>query len=104
MAPYQWKPGQSGNPQGRPPGLKALRAKLKSVDAYVTELEGFAFMDACGDEKLLRIKFEAVKLGLAYKVGPPGPLDEDMTVRDVLLGMTVERAQQLMEAGNGETK
>ena len=46
LAPYQWKPGQSGNPNGRPKKVataldKALTKKraLKLADAVITKAE-----------------------------------------------------------------
>lgn len=90
LEPHKWQPGQSGNPKGRPAGIKALREKLDG-DKLRAELEAIAYAD---DH---RNKFDALRLLSAYKWGPPCPLDEDLTVRDALLSMSIDRARELME-------
>lgn len=91
----QWRPGVSGNPSGRPPGIAALRAKLDG-ERLRLELEAFAY-GSWDDPAMSRLKLEALKLLTAYKYGPPGPLPEDMTVKDALLSMSLDKARELME-------
>ncbi|KKN33642.1 hypothetical protein LCGC14_0801810 [marine sediment metagenome] len=40
VKPYQWKPGQSGNPNGRPPNVKYISEGLREyLEAHPDELK-----------------------------------------------------------------
>jgi hypothetical protein len=61
----RWRPGEPGNPRGRPRGFRALREVLAgNVAVYAQELHELALGRG-------RHKFEALKLALHYVCGPP---------------------------------
>ena len=90
-----WRPGESGNPGGRPRGLRQLREALgRNVEAYAKELHALAMGNG-------RHKFEALKLALQYICAAP-PLKEDEA--DGLSHLTLDelrtRARQLLQREN----
>jgi hypothetical protein len=64
LRPHQWRPGQSGNPSGRPPCIlsRALRAKLKADPSLVERLlEALLRRALGGDLKALEIIFDRIE-------------------------------------------
>lgn len=64
--PGQFRPGQSGNPGGRPAIARDLRKQLEPHGKAMVS----ALIDAMKSEDE-RVKLEAIKLGLAYLYGKP---------------------------------
>jgi hypothetical protein len=61
MSDGKWKPGQSGNPNGRPPGSSELAHLRASIAKRVPEiLERLAHLAADGDVQAARLLLERV--------------------------------------------
>ncbi len=59
--PNKWKPGQSGNPNGRPPGTSAITKMREAIAADVPEiLAGLAKAAKGGDVQAARLILERV--------------------------------------------
>lgn len=59
--PTQWKPGQTGNPNGRPPGRSAITKMRDSLAADVPEiLAGLVGAAKAGDIQAARLVLERV--------------------------------------------
>jgi hypothetical protein len=84
----RWKPGQSGNPGGRPRGTRWLRFWCRRLLAH-HGLEVFAFKVKQGD-------MGAIRLALAYAYGPPpieaGGEDDDAMASTAVLDMSAAEA------------
>jgi hypothetical protein len=56
-----WKPGQSGNPKGKPPGSGELQRLRASIAADVPEiLAGLVLAAKCGDVQAARLILERI--------------------------------------------
>lgn len=59
--PNQWKPGQTGNPKGRPPGVSAVTKMRESLSADVPAiLAGLVTSAKAGDVQAARLILERV--------------------------------------------
>jgi len=59
--PTQWKPGQTGNPNGRPPGRSAITKMRDTLAADVPEiLAGLVMAAKAGDMQAARLVLERV--------------------------------------------
>jgi hypothetical protein len=89
-----WKPGQSGNPLGRPKGIKRLRQLLgASIDDYAMALHNLAMTPG-------KQQTEALKLAFAYLVGPPNALTpaEESELASLTTDELKERVQKALRA------
>lgn len=95
-----WKPGQSGNPGGRPKAHAALRQKCRDLDEEnIKRLQEIA---KNGDTDAASVA--AIKLLLAYGHGAPPakPLDEDdETAAESQGALTDEQVRALARAKLG---
>ena len=90
LEPHQWKPGQSGNPGGRPPGIldrdevKAQLGKFWQMSA--TEVEAIAQdpKATAGQRMLASIVLKGIKTG-------------DFTGADWLLNRTIGKVKEELE-------
>ena len=89
----RWKKGQSGNPQGRPPGIVDKRASLRKA----FEAEGKAVAERCiaaaleGDVQAMRIVLERLAPPLKARVDP---VSFDLNPE----GSYTDQARQIMQA------
>lgn len=88
----RWKPGESGNPAGRPPGaarkLKELREKI--VEHVPAILEQLASKAKEGDAAAARLLLE--------RALPPIKAMEEATPLDLPSGTLTERAEAILQA------
>lgn len=76
--PTRFRPGESGNPRGRPKGAKGLRAELKA------ELDEFVTVEANGKTKRIRKRRLIIK-ALAAKAAKG-----DVRAADKLLALVIQ--------------
>jgi Family of unknown function (DUF5681) len=102
---HLFKPGQSGNPGGRPKGLSLtaqIRAALQesAMGADGKPLDGYTRGRKIVDELVKLAEsgdLDAARLILAYVDGRPGPVDQgpdDAGARQALLSMAVELTRE----------
>lgn len=107
VAPYQWAPGKTGNPHGRPKGFISLRRRFREafleappgdaeslVDVVLKIARGRTVKcDEDGEMALVESKqqMEAIKFAAAYGFGlPEKKLDDDTTAR-----LAIQMVQQM---------
>jgi hypothetical protein len=82
LIPYQWKPGQSGNPAGKPPLIEKLNAEIRQatkdilaapceIEQYVGKTRLQAALMRCWEQFMAKQDTRALKILLEYAYGKP---------------------------------
>ena len=82
LTPHRWKPGVSGNPSGKPKGVRAFRRAIARGTRSGKALIELALQIASDAEASDRDRLDAAKFLAAYLYGKPvAPSEVELTAR-----------------------
>jgi hypothetical protein len=91
IKPYQWAPGQSGNPSGKPAVLGDFRRRILACTRYGQDMLDFLLETVRDADAHPSARIEACKMLLLYGIGKPEDKPSDaQTPRLSLASLTTE--------------
>lgn len=103
MAAQQWKPGQSGNPKGRPDGALGMRTILRNLLEEETELPGKKGESPIKVSRKQLAMMRMIQLAVGY-MNPSGHwVEPDLRAITALLDQMEGKPVQPVEVAGGDS-